>query len=159
MNLSGKVCVISGGTSGIGAATALQFASKGAHIAIVSRNALKHKPSELISGIEACDVSVLLIEADVADPAACRRCVDQTVTHFGRLDVLVHSAGGAVPGGLFSVTDEAWMNAFAVHGASCVSSHARRGAAHVRLRRRSCHSSQLGGRAPRLSWEPWPTGL
>jgi NAD(P)-dependent dehydrogenase (short-subunit alcohol dehydrogenase family) len=37
------------------------------------------------------------------------------IQEFGRLDVLVHSAGGAVPGGLYAVTDENWMNAFAVH--------------------------------------------
>jgi NAD(P)-dependent dehydrogenase (short-subunit alcohol dehydrogenase family) len=41
--------------------------------------------------------------------------VDETVEKFGRLDVLVHSAGGAVPGSLDTVTDESWMNAFAVH--------------------------------------------
>ena len=62
------------------------------------------------------------LKADIADPAACRSCVEQVINEFGRLDVLVHSAGGAVPGGLYEVTDESWMNAFAVHVHSDLSS-------------------------------------
>jgi NAD(P)-dependent dehydrogenase (short-subunit alcohol dehydrogenase family) len=101
MNLRGKVCLVTGGTSGIGAATAAVLAQKGAQIAIVSR-------TPAASGFRC-------FEADVADPVACRRCVEQVVTDFGRLDVLVHSAGGPVPGNFYEVTDESWMNAFAVH--------------------------------------------
>jgi NAD(P)-dependent dehydrogenase (short-subunit alcohol dehydrogenase family) len=101
MDLQGKVCLVTGGTSGIGAATAVVLAQKGAQIATVSR-------TPAASGFRC-------FQADVADPAACRRCVDEVVKHFGRLDVLVHSAGGPVPGSFYEVTDEGWMNAFAVH--------------------------------------------
>jgi NAD(P)-dependent dehydrogenase (short-subunit alcohol dehydrogenase family) len=55
------------------------------------------------------------VKADLSDPKDCRRCVDQAARKFGRLDVLVHSAGGPVPGGLNEVSDESWMSAFAVH--------------------------------------------
>jgi NAD(P)-dependent dehydrogenase (short-subunit alcohol dehydrogenase family) len=55
------------------------------------------------------------VKADLSDPEACRSCVDQVVRDFGRLDVLIHSAGGPVPGGLYEVSEESWMSAFAVH--------------------------------------------
>jgi 3-oxoacyl-[acyl-carrier protein] reductase len=113
MDLRGKVCLVTGGTSGIGAATALLLAQKGALIVAVSRTA--KAPNSLLSGIEAHGAAFHFVQADVADPAACRDCIDQVVSRFGRLDVLVHSGGGAVPGSLFTVKDEDWMNAFAVH--------------------------------------------
>jgi len=114
MDLQGKVCLVTGGTSGIGAATALALAQKGAHIAIASRKAAP-APESLLSAVKAHGTMVRSLEADVADPAACRSCVGQVIKDFGRLDVLVHSAGGPVPGGFYAVTEESWMNAFAVH--------------------------------------------
>lgn len=103
MDLQGKVCLVTGGTSGIGAVTALALAAKGAQVAIVARKAATAPPN------------LRFVQADVADSAACRNCVEQTVKQFGRLDVLVHAAGGPVPGSIYAVTDESWMNAFAVH--------------------------------------------
>jgi 3-oxoacyl-[acyl-carrier protein] reductase len=114
MDLKGKVCLVTGGNSGIGASTALSLARRGAHIATVSRTGAVEKP-EIVRAIEGYGVSLHSFKADVANPAACRGCVDQVVQDFGRLDVLVHSAGGAVPGSLYTVTEESWMNAFAVH--------------------------------------------
>lgn len=114
MDLQGKVCLITGGTSGIGAATALALARRGAHVASVSRRTVP-APESLLSALETHGGSARFLETDVADPAGCRSCVDQVVKDFGRLDVLVHSAGGPVPGGFYAVTDEDWMNAFAVH--------------------------------------------
>jgi NAD(P)-dependent dehydrogenase (short-subunit alcohol dehydrogenase family) len=115
MNLQGKVCLVTGGTSGIGAATALRLANRGAHIATVSRGGATQIPDNVLSALKVHGTTTRFLEADVADPVACRNCVDQVIQEFGRLDVLVHSAGGAVPGGLYAVTDENWMNAFAVH--------------------------------------------
>jgi NAD(P)-dependent dehydrogenase (short-subunit alcohol dehydrogenase family) len=114
MNLQGKVCLVTGGTSGIGAATALTVARKGAHVAIAARRA-GQMPEGLRSAMESHGTTVRSYEADVADPEACRRCVQQVLEDFGHIDVLVHSAGGPVPGSIYSVTDESWMNAFAVH--------------------------------------------
>lgn len=115
MDLRGKVCLVTGGTSGIGAATALRLAQAGAHIANVSRSKVSEDPEGPGPALEAHGATVRFLTADVADPAACRGCVDEVIREFGRLDILVHSAGGAVPGGLYAVTDESWMNAFAVH--------------------------------------------
>ncbi len=112
MDLHGKVSLITGGTSGIGAATAQKLALKGSCIATASRGAAHQTQRELLAMAK---VSGSHYEVDVANPDACRRCVDRVIEDFGRIDVLVLSAGGAVPGGLYEVTDESWMNAFAVH--------------------------------------------
>jgi NAD(P)-dependent dehydrogenase (short-subunit alcohol dehydrogenase family) len=114
MNLERKVCLVTGGSSGIGAATALTLARKGAHVAVAARKAVP-LPDSLLAAVEAHSATARFLEADVADPVACRKCVEQVVNDFGRLDVLVHSAGGPVPGGFYAVTEESWMNAFAVH--------------------------------------------
>ena len=98
MDLQGKVCLVTGGTSGIGAATAVTLAQKGAHIAIVSRKSAP-APESLLAAVKTHGTTVRFLEGDMADPAACRNCVEQVSKDFGRLDVLVHSAGGPVPGG------------------------------------------------------------
>jgi 3-oxoacyl-[acyl-carrier protein] reductase/dehydrogenase/reductase SDR family protein 4 len=115
VDLEGKVSLITGGTSGIGAATAQKLALKGSRIALASRGKAPHTRRELLAISKASGSAARYFEADVANPAACRNCVDWVIENFGRIDVLVLSAGGAVPGGLFEVTDESWMDAFAVH--------------------------------------------
>jgi 3-oxoacyl-[acyl-carrier protein] reductase len=111
MELAGRVCLVTGGSSGIGASTSLLLARKGARVVIVSRTGMTRAPGLL----SASDADIRFLKADVVNPVACRACVDRVIKEFGRLDVLVHAAGGPVPGGLYEVTDESWMNAFAVH--------------------------------------------
>jgi NAD(P)-dependent dehydrogenase (short-subunit alcohol dehydrogenase family) len=115
MDLQGKVCLVTGGTSGIGAATTLALAKRGAHVVTISRKGAAQMPAALLSEFKAHGERIRFFLEDVADPAACRRSVDGVVKDLGRLDVLVHSAGGPVPGSLDAVTEESWMNAFAVH--------------------------------------------
>jgi NAD(P)-dependent dehydrogenase (short-subunit alcohol dehydrogenase family) len=115
MDLAGKVGLITGGTSGIGAATALALARRGAHVATMSRNGKKSVSASFESAVKACGVGIEFLEGDVGKAEDCRRCVEQVKDRFGRVDLLVHSSGGAVPGDLFTVSEEVWMNAFAVH--------------------------------------------
>jgi len=115
MDLKGKVCLVTGGTSGIGAATALSLAHKGAHIAIASRNIPEKLPALLCEEIRAHGTEARYFKLDAKDNTECRDCVENVVAHFGHIDVLVHSAGGLVTGNLFTVTQESWMEAFAVH--------------------------------------------
>jgi NAD(P)-dependent dehydrogenase (short-subunit alcohol dehydrogenase family) len=112
MDLTDKVCLITGGTSGIGASTVLALVQRGAHPAVLSRGADVPRKEWLQ---KTTNSSIQFLTGDVGDPSVCRRSVDDVISHYGRLDVLVHSAGGAIPGGLYTVTEEAWMNAFAVH--------------------------------------------
>jgi 3-oxoacyl-[acyl-carrier protein] reductase len=114
MNLRQKNALVTGGSRGIGAATALAFAREGANVAISSRHD-DADAQQTKREIEALGVRCEMIVADCAKAADCERLVAQTVSTLGGLDVLVHSAGGAVPGGLLEVTPEAWNNAFDVH--------------------------------------------
>jgi 3-oxoacyl-[acyl-carrier protein] reductase len=114
MQLQNKTALITGGTRGIGAATALAFAREGANVAISSRHDdadAQHTKRE----IEALGRRCEMILADCGQPAQCERLVTQAADALGGLDVLVHAAGGAVPGGLLEVTPEAWNSAFDVH--------------------------------------------
>lgn len=113
MDLHGKVCLITGGSSGIGASTAQRLARRGARVVSVSRNGHPWDPSLPPGGGNG--LHICFVKADVSDPEACQSCVDQAAQEFGRLDILVHSAGGHAPGGLHEVSEKAWMSAFAVH--------------------------------------------
>ncbi len=115
MTLNGKVCLITGGTHGIGAATAREFASRGADLALCSRHIDDEPARQLKHDLEALNGRVLLIPADLSDPAQAISCVEQTVANFGRLDVLVHSAGGAAPGNILEVSPDVWYHAFDIH--------------------------------------------
>ncbi len=115
MELAGKVCLVTGGTSGIGAKTALMFARRGAQIATTGLGPRIDSP-ETLRVSEAADVpEALYIQSDAGIAEDCTRAVAETVAHYGRLDVLVHAAGGPIPGGFFEVTEEIWLKAFDVH--------------------------------------------
>jgi NAD(P)-dependent dehydrogenase (short-subunit alcohol dehydrogenase family) len=112
--LSGSIGLVTGGTKGIGAATAIALAGMGADVAIVGRQ-LDAEPKETRRRIEALGHKCLLILADVAVAREATRCVEETAKELGPVDVLVHSAGGPVNGGLLELTPEAWHSAFDVH--------------------------------------------
>ena len=94
--LRDKVVLITGGSSGIGRATALRLAGYGGKVAVAARNqaALEQVAREAVElGAEA-----LAVPTDVTDAEQCRRLVDSTVAHFGRLDILICSAGLSMRG-------------------------------------------------------------
>ena len=114
MNLEGKVALITGGTRGIGAATALILAERGADVALVGRND-DDEARQVAARIEQLDRRAALILADMARPEDATRAVEETARQLGSPDVLVHSAGGWVPGSLLEISPEAWHAAFDVH--------------------------------------------
>lgn len=114
MDLKNKVALVTGGTKGIGAATSIALARDGANVAIVGRNddADARSTKESIQTLgRRCEIIV----ADCGKPSDAARCVQETVAKLGGVDVLVHSAGGPVNGGLFEITPEMWSAAFDVH--------------------------------------------
>jgi NAD(P)-dependent dehydrogenase (short-subunit alcohol dehydrogenase family) len=114
MKLSGKVALITGGTRGIGAATAIALARDGADVAITGRR-LDDEAKATRDAIVKLGRRSELICSDAAIPADNTRAVEQAANALGPVDVLVHSAGGPVNGGLFDLTPEQWQSAFDVH--------------------------------------------
>jgi NAD(P)-dependent dehydrogenase (short-subunit alcohol dehydrogenase family) len=115
MELAGKVCLVTGGTSGIGAATALAFGARGAHVAVAGRIQRSDSLEMLQAAAAEHGTESLYIQADISSAEGCASAVAQTRVFGGRVDVLVHAAGEAVPGGFFDVTEESWSQAFDVH--------------------------------------------
>src|SRR3977135_810250 len=91
MRLKNKIALITGGTSGIGEATALLFAAEGAMVAITGRNDLRG--SAVVSRIKERGGKAIFVRADVSVAENCRRAVEETVRAFGRLDILFNNAG------------------------------------------------------------------
>jgi NAD(P)-dependent dehydrogenase (short-subunit alcohol dehydrogenase family) len=89
--LNGKVVLITGGSSGIGRATALRLAGHGARVVVAARN--EQALAETVAGATAQGVRALAVPTDVTDARQCRRMVEAAVDHFGCLDVLLCSAG------------------------------------------------------------------
>jgi len=114
MQLTDKVALVTGGTMGIGAAIAIDLAKRGAHVAIAARN-LGAEAEQTAKAIEAEGRKCVLIAADLREPEQCRKVVAETVAQLGRLDVLVHNAGGPSPGTVDKVTDQQWLDTMALH--------------------------------------------
>ena len=114
MNLTGKIALITGGTRGIGAATALALAKEGAHVAVVGRTS-NDESWAVTKAIEGLGRRCEFIQADCGSAGEAEGCVRETESRLGAPDVLVHSAGGPVNGGLFELTTETWKAAFDVH--------------------------------------------
>lgn len=114
MLLSGKVALVTGGTKGIGAAAAIELARRGADVAVNGR-VDDDSARQVQSQIEALGRRCRIVVGDMGKPDDATRSVEEAAEHLGALDVLVHSAGGVVLGGLFEVTPEAWHHGFDVH--------------------------------------------
>ncbi len=114
MKLQQQIALVTGGTRGIGAATAIALATEGADVAIVGRR-LDAEAQDARRRIEALGRRCWFICADLAVPREATRCVQETAQELGTVDVLVHSAGGPVNGGLFDLTPEVWHAAFDIH--------------------------------------------
>lgn len=104
-----KVFLITGGSKGIGADCALEAARLGGRVAIAGRDqAAVKETAEAIRGAIADPDAVLALQADVASLPQIQSMVDQTVRHFGRIDVLVNSAGLAIRLPALDITEEQW---------------------------------------------------
>ncbi|MWC29288.1 SDR family NAD(P)-dependent oxidoreductase [Paenibacillus sp. MMS18-CY102] len=107
LGLQGKVALITGGSQGIGFASAIALAKEGAQVAIVARSEdrLRAAAAEIVEHV---GVAPIIIAADVSSPDDCTRAVEETFAHYGRIDILVNNAGTSAAGSFETVTADAW---------------------------------------------------
>jgi NAD(P)-dependent dehydrogenase (short-subunit alcohol dehydrogenase family) len=106
MRLKNKVAIVTGGTSGIGRATALLFAREGARVLLTGRN--KERGAAVQKEIEQNSGHAIFQQADVRFPEACRSTVNHTLERFGGLDILVNNAGVFFPNTVLDCSEEEW---------------------------------------------------
>jgi NAD(P)-dependent dehydrogenase (short-subunit alcohol dehydrogenase family) len=105
--MNDKVALVTGGSSGIGKATAIAFAKAGAKVAIAGRK--KSTADKALKEIEREGVEAIWIETDVSHAKQVEKMVSQTVSHFGRLDVAFNNGGNGGRGGLTTdISEENW---------------------------------------------------
>lgn len=108
MDLTGKACVVTGATKGIGHAIAETFAAAGADVVISARTSsdVERVAADLDAGAAG---RVVGLTADVSRPEDCARLIDETVAALGRLDVLVNNAGVGVLTSIEDLSVEDWQ--------------------------------------------------
>jgi NADP-dependent 3-hydroxy acid dehydrogenase YdfG len=104
--LSGKVALVTGASSGIGEATAVALAEAGAAVAIGARR--RDRLDALAAKLRDGGTSVLALDLDVTDEAACTEAVRRTREELGGLDVLVNNAGVMLLGTIRGADTEEW---------------------------------------------------
>lgn len=106
MRLKDKVAVITGGTSGIGEASAILFSREGACVAITGRNVERGKA--VVKRIRHEGGEAIFVRSDVSVAKDCRHTVDQTIKAFGGIDILFNNAGVFYPQTALECSEKEW---------------------------------------------------
>lgn len=105
-DLSGQVAVVTGAAGGLGALACRTFATAGADIVLVGRDAAKLEAQ--IPAIAALGRRAVAVPADVTDRASVTAMAEMAAKAFGRIDILLNNAGVTSPKDLFSLTEDDW---------------------------------------------------
>lgn len=89
MDINSKVALVTGASSGIGAATARKLASEGLIVGLAARR--KDRLEALAAEVEAAGGQAVALETDVTDAALCKAAAETLIERFGRIDVLVNN--------------------------------------------------------------------
>src|SRR4030088_1465971 len=108
LGLKGKVAIVTGGSEGIGGATAQSLGREGARVVICARRAdgVERAAQDVA---EATGAEIVPVQADMRNEADVERLVQTAVDRFGRLDILVNNAGTSATGDFEAITDDAWQ--------------------------------------------------
>ena len=113
LGLRDKVAVITGGSVGIGLATAKALAREGANIVIAARNTDQLETA--LAEVAASDTRVLAVAADVATAGGCAALVAATAKEFGGADILINNAGTGSNETIIDAPDEKWQSYWDLH--------------------------------------------
>lgn len=109
-DLTGKVAVVTGASSGLGADAALAYAEAGADVAILARRV--EKLNQVKADIEKTGRKVIAVGCDVTNEESVQGAMKKVMDTFGHIDILLNNAGVAVRGGVDSMTEEEWDRSF-----------------------------------------------
>ena len=118
MDLTGKVAVVTGGISGIGAAIALKLSECGADIAIIDRKP-EDEAGKIITKITGNGKRALFIHADISDFAEAGKAVSAVIHEFGKADILVNNAGISRDSVVWKMSEEQWDDVLSVNLKGC----------------------------------------
>src|SRR5689334_14870244 len=115
MRLNDKVCIITGGASGMGGVASRLFAQEGARVVVA--DVVDAKGQETVAEIKAKGGRAIFVKTDVSREADCKRAVAEAVREFGRLDVLYNNAGIFPPddGSVVDNAEAIWDRVLAVN--------------------------------------------
>ena len=113
LELKGKVALVTGGSRGIGRATALRFAAEGCSVGICARG--EEGLQKALAELEPSGVPTFGLAADVSAPGEARRFVDQAADALGGLDILVNNVGGSSGRVFEESSDEDWQKTFDIN--------------------------------------------
>lgn len=118
LGIRGKVALVTGGSKGIGKASAIELAKEGCNIVISARTKqdLDHAEKE----IGAFGVKTLSVLADLENPEEVKKLVSSAFDKFGHVDILFNNAGYSHPTTPITTTDQEWYNLFNIHLMACV---------------------------------------
>jgi NAD(P)-dependent dehydrogenase (short-subunit alcohol dehydrogenase family) len=113
LNLSGKTAIVTGGSAGIGLATAKALYSEGVNVVIAARNQEKlYKAVVDIQFLPNAEAKVIGVSADLTKAEDVEKLVSTTIEQFGKVDILINNAGSARAGSFLELSDEAFLDAW-----------------------------------------------
>ncbi len=116
-NLKGKVAIVTGSASGIGAAAAIGLAQRGAHV-VVNYSKSEKEAGETADAVRAAGAEVIVVQGNVAKDDDCRKLARAAMDKWGRIDILVNNAGTtkfAAHTDLDALSAEDWQAIYAVN--------------------------------------------
>ncbi|HLW25709.1 MAG TPA: SDR family NAD(P)-dependent oxidoreductase [Steroidobacteraceae bacterium] len=113
MSITGKIALVTGSTTGIGAACARRLAAAGAAVMVSGRHA--GRGARVVSEIEAAGGRALFMQVDLREAGSCEGLIAATLERLGGLDILVNNAGILYTANAPATSDAQWLDTFAVN--------------------------------------------